>query len=109
MSLFWLIIYAVIIGIAFPILTVPYESLTYDVIGRARMVEERRVEYIVVREIYLNLGRIVSIMVFIFGMFLFPHDMIIPILLIIFGAGHAIIYFLYPKYFLSGQQKKQKK
>ncbi|MCT1903905.1 MFS transporter [Oceanobacillus sojae] len=107
MSLFWLIIYAVIIGIAFPILTVPYESLTYDVIGRARMVEERRVEYIIVREIYLNLGRIASVMVFIFGMFLFPHDMIIPILLVIFGAGHAIIYFCIRNIFI-GPTKKQK-
>lgn len=107
MSLFWLIIYAVIIGIAFPILTVPYQSLTYDVIGRARRVDERRVEYIVVREIYLNLGRIVSIAFFIIGILLFPHEVIIPVLLIVFGAGHAVIYFFIRKIFV-GPSKKQK-
>ena len=44
------------IAIAYPILLVPYISITYDVIGRAWNAAEMRVEYIVVREIYIHFG-----------------------------------------------------
>src|SRR5699024_7141767 len=39
-----LLIYAIAIGIAYPIISVPYVSLTYDVIGKARKAKELRVE-----------------------------------------------------------------
>lgn len=59
-----LLLYAVAIAIGYPILLVPYSSLTYDVIGKARYARKARIEYIVVREVFLNIGRIVSILVF---------------------------------------------
>src|SRR5699024_628058 len=55
-----LIIYAIMIGIAYPIVNVPYVSLTYDVIGKARQAKEWRVEYIVVRELFVNIGRVIA-------------------------------------------------
>ena len=66
-----LLIYASIIAIAYPILLVPYISITYDVIGRAWNAAEMRIEYIVVREIYVHFGRMVSILGFIFAVILF--------------------------------------
>lgn len=88
-----LIMYGVVISIAYPMLLVPYVSLTYDVIGKSWRAAEMRVEYIVVRELFLNLGRITSVLAFLVTITLFPEEKGIPIILIILGAGHSLIYF----------------
>lgn len=88
-----LIMYAVVIAIAYPILLVPYMSITYDVIGKAWKAADMRVEYIVVRELYLNSGRVVSILLFLVLVSLINEENGIPMLLAITGAGHLIIYF----------------
>jgi len=87
-----LLIYAVIIGMAHPIINVPYVSMTYDVIGRARFAKEFRVEYIVVRELFANLGRVISILIFLFFITIYQAEKVIPLLLIIFGASHLFVY-----------------
>lgn len=86
------IIYAVCISIAYPILLVPYNSLTYDVIGQSSYIFEHRVEYIVVREWFLNAGRIVSVICFIITISIWSPETSIPILLVVVGAGHLMIY-----------------
>lgn len=88
-----LLIYASMIAIAYPILLVPYISLTYDVIGRAWNAREMRIEYIVVREIFIHFGRMVSILGFLVAVFYFEPKQSIPIFLLIAGLGHTIIYF----------------
>nr|WP_245308176.1 MFS transporter [Halalkalibacter urbisdiaboli] len=88
-----LIMYGVATSIAYPMLLVPYVSLTYDVIGKGWKAAEMRIEYIVVRELFLNGGRIVSVLTFLFTILIFPEDKAIPILLLILGAGHTMIYF----------------
>ena len=87
-----LITYAIVIAIAYPLLLVPYMSLTYDVIGQSWNVAKMRIEYIVVRELFLNAGRFVSILTFLFSVKFFDEEKSIPILLCILGAGHAVIY-----------------
>ncbi|WP_099352256.1 MFS transporter [Fredinandcohnia onubensis] len=87
-----LLIYGVIIGIAYPILLVPYNSLTYDVIGKGWNAKEMRIEYVVVREIFLNCGRILSIILFLIAVIFFDEKQSIPILLAIVGAGHILLY-----------------
>ncbi|MFD1736562.1 MFS transporter [Bacillus salitolerans] len=88
-----LIIYAIVIAIAYPLLLVPYMSLTYDVIGQGWNAAKMRIEYIVVRELFINSGRVVSILLFLFSITFFDEKKSIPILLMILGAGHAVIYF----------------
>jgi MFS transporter, YQGE family, putative transporter len=88
-----LILYGIFVSIAYPLLLVPYVSLTYDIIGKCRGIHERRIEYIVVREIFLNGGRIFSIVLFLFVIFAFSEERGIPILLPLLGAGHFAIYF----------------
>ncbi|PKG21921.1 MFS transporter [Niallia nealsonii] len=88
-----LLIYAGIIAIAYPLILVPYTSLTFDVIGRGWNAGEMRIEYIVVREMYLNLGRLLSILVFIVGVSFFNPDHVLPYILFFLGTGHTIIYF----------------
>lgn len=92
-----LLIYAAIIAVAYPILLVPYLSMTYDVIGRGWKAAEMRIEYIVVREIFLNVGRVVSILIFLFTISMFDPKESIPILLLLLGSGHTLIYFFIRK------------
>ncbi|MDQ0213883.1 YQGE family putative transporter [Oikeobacillus pervagus] len=92
-----LLIYAVVIAIAYPFLLVPYLSMTYDVIGRGWKASEMRIEYIVVRELFTNLGRIVSVFIFILAITFFNEEKSIPVLLLLLGAGHSIIYFFIRK------------
>lgn len=92
-----LLLYAGVIAIAYPILLVPYISMTYDVIGTGWNAAEMRIEYIVVREIFLNSGRIVSVLAFIIAVTFFNHEESIPILLLMLGAGHTLIYFFVRK------------
>lgn len=86
------LLYAVFISIAYPILLVPYSSMTYDVIGHAKNVRMHRVEYIVVREWFLHGGRITSVVAFLITINLFDASKSIPIFLLIAGTGHALIY-----------------
>jgi YQGE family putative transporter len=88
-----LLIYAVLIAIGYPMLLVPFTSLSYDVMGKCWNVGNARIEYIVVKEIFLNSGRIISILSFIAAVALFDEKQSIPILLSIVGIGHLIIYF----------------
>lgn len=102
-----LIIYAVLIGIAYPIINVPYVSMTYDVIGKAWKAKEMRVEYIVVREVFVNIGRIISILVFLIAVSNLSAEKVIPILLVVFGSGHLFIYLFIKNIYLGSPQKKE--
>ncbi|MFT8320378.1 MAG: MFS transporter [Bacillus sp. (in: firmicutes)] len=88
-----LLIYAGVIAIAYPLILIPYTSLTFDVIGRSWNAREMRIEYIVVREMFLNLGRLFSILVFFVGVLFFQPDKILPYVLFLLGTGHSFIYF----------------
>jgi MFS transporter, YQGE family, putative transporter len=92
-----LLIYACVIAIAYPLLLVPYMSMTYDIIGSGWKAAEMRIEYIVVRELFLNLGRAVSVTAFLIGVTFFDEKTSIPILLMILGFGHTCIYFFIRK------------
>lgn len=92
-----LLLYAALIAIAYPLLLVPYSSITYDVIGRGWKAAEMRVEYIVVRELFLNLGRAASILLFLLAIHLFSEKQAIPVLLVLLGSGHTLIYFFIRK------------
>lgn len=92
-----LLIYACVIAIGYPLLLVPYMSMTYDVIGTGWKAAEMRIEYIVVRELFLNLGRAVSVVAFLCAVTFFNEKTSIPILLLILGAGHTCIYFFIRK------------
>jgi YQGE family putative transporter len=87
-----LLIYAAMIAVAYPLLLVPYMSTTYDVIGIGWKAAEMRIEYIVVREVFLNIGRIVSILSFLAAVTWFNEEKSIPILLLFLGAGHTLIF-----------------
>ncbi|MDC3415532.1 MFS transporter [Aquibacillus salsiterrae] len=101
-----LLIYGAIIGISYPIFTVPYVSMTFDVIGNAWKAGEMRIEYIVVRELFVNMGRVASIAIFLISVNLFPAETAIPYLLMVLGAGHFIVYFFVKDIKLHGVTSK---
>lgn len=102
-----LVVYAILIGIAYPIINVPYMSMTYDVIGKAWKAKDMRVEYIVVLELFANIGRIISIIIFLIAVSMFNAEKVIPLLLVIFGAGHLFVYLFVKNIYLGGSPKKE--
>ncbi|WP_026692888.1 MFS transporter [Peribacillus kribbensis] len=92
-----LLIYAAVIALCYPLLLVPFISTSYDVIGTGWKAAENRIEYIVVKEIFLNGGRLASILIFIAAISIFDVKASLPWLLLILGAGHSCIYFFIRK------------
>ncbi|GAA0482485.1 MFS transporter [Salinibacillus aidingensis] len=102
-----LLIYAAIIGFAYPIIYVPYFSISYDVIGTSWMAKEKRIEYIVVRELFLNSGRVSSILLFLIVTYLFDTDKSIPYLLATMGIGHLAISYFFRDIHLPGKKPNE--
>lgn len=101
-----LIIYAITIAIAYPLLLVPYSSITYDVIGTGWKAAEMRIEYIVVREVYLNAGRILSILLFLIMVSTMDTKQGLPILFLVLGAGHTFIFYFIRRVKLKAQPRE---
>ena len=102
-----LMFYAVAIAIAYPLLLVPYSSITYDVIGTGWKAAEMRIEYIVVREVYLNAGRVLSILFFIIMVSTTDTKVSLPILFLVLGAGHTFIYYFIRRVSFNTQQARE--
>lgn len=87
-----LLVYAFIIGIGYPIINVPFNSMTYDIIGTSSYAKELRIEYVVGLEICVNIGRVFSLIIFITTITIFHHTQPIPYLLAIFSQAYLFIY-----------------
>ncbi|WP_058307437.1 MFS transporter [Gracilibacillus massiliensis] len=95
---YWMLLaYGIVIGFAYPIFNVPFISLTYDIIGKAKGARELRIEYIIFRELFMNIGRITSILIFIFTVTFVDPVTIIPILLLTIGGGNFFAYYFVRK------------
>lgn len=66
--------------------------MSYDVIGEAYQAKELRVEYIVLRELSIHAGKILSVVIFLLTTLSFGPD-IIPTVLIILGLSYLLIYY----------------
>lgn len=87
------LIYSAVIAFSYPIVLVPFHSTSYDVIGRGWKASEMRIEYIVVKELFLNGGRAISILIFLLSIALFSVKSALPYILVILGSGYLLIYF----------------
>ena len=101
-----LIIYAVTIAIAYPLLLVPYSSITYDVIGTGWKAAEMRIEYIVVREVYLNTGRVLSILLFLIMVSTMDTKQSLPILFLSLRSRPYVYLLFYQTSFFSYSSKR---
>src|SRR5699024_12477796 len=96
----------IMIGIIYLFGNVLEVSSTYDVIGKARQAKEWRVEYIVSRELSVNIGRVIAIVVFLIAVSIFSAEQSISVLLALFGMGHLIIYFFVKNIYLANPSEK---
>lgn len=96
LSFLTFVFYAIIIGTAFPLLNVPFSSLTYDVIGKSKNINDWRIEYIVVFELFINFGRMLSIVVLITMYVMFGEEIIMWIL-VVFSQAYIGLYLLMRK------------
>lgn len=89
-----LLTYGVIVSIAYPLMMVPFLSMTYNVIGKAKKAAEWRIEYIVGKELFLNAGRIIGILLFIGVLSLFEIKDALPYFILVVGHSQLIVHFL---------------
>ncbi|MCR6096735.1 MFS transporter [Salipaludibacillus agaradhaerens] len=102
-----LITYGIVISMAYPLLLVPYLSITYDVIGSSENAEELRIEYIVIRELYLNGGRIISILVLLLAIWQMGEKTGIPFTLLLLGSGELLLFWMMKSITLPNGKKEQ--
>jgi YQGE family putative transporter len=96
-----LMMYGIFVAIAYPLLMVPFASLTYDVIGKAQKAAEWRIEYVVARELFLNGGRIISILLFISLVTFFDEKKALPYFILFLGNTQLVVYYFARKVKLS--------
>lgn len=92
-----LLIYALIIGIAYPIIHVPFQSMSYDVIGKGFDAKNLRIEYIVLLEIFVHIGKVAAVLFFIVLYKLITFSDPIPFILAICSVAYLNIYFFMRK------------
>jgi len=81
-SFYTLLIFGLVNALFIPCLAVPFATLGYDVINQDPLAHERRTEYIVVRELFLNLGRVIPVGCFIL-LFVPDHPLLLKLFLML--------------------------
>jgi len=89
-----LIIFGVGTAFFLPLFTIPMVSSVFDLIGRDEESAIHRVEYVVLREIGLNLGRILGVLMFII-VISYSHDQIVLISLLWFIGSSPLLTWLF--------------
>lgn len=81
-----LLVFGVGTALFIPLFTVPMTSTVFDIIGRDQDSATHKVEYVVIRELGLNIGRIVGIILFIVVVSWRNHELVLSSLLLIIGS-----------------------
>ena len=75
-----------------PLFQVPFQALTYDVLGKSYRARDLRIEYIVLLEVFRSAGGILSILLFILGLQLDSGPKAIPFILCVLSFAYMLIY-----------------
>lgn len=84
-----LILFGIIAGVFFPLYIIPMTSSVFDLIGKDDDSARHRVEYVVIRELALNAGRIAGTLIFI--AVLSRTDSVTAMSLLLLGIGSSPI------------------
>jgi YQGE family putative transporter len=96
---FWQLNYATLIlfgvgtSLFIPLFTIPITSVVFDLIGRNEQSAEKRVEYIVLRELALNAGRMLGTFVFIGVVSWSKQPLVINFLMLGIGSAPLLAWF----------------
>jgi len=90
----FLLIYVIVDAVFMPFFTVPMSSATFNILNHNHK-ESLRVEYIINREIVLNIGRVISTVTLITLLTYFKNDRILNYFLLFIGSSQFLsLYFL---------------
>lgn len=92
-----IILYGLINTLFTPFWSIPAGSMQFELIGKAAPKESMRTEFIVLREVPLNLGRIMGILAFIFAMNNFKGNEVFAVMLPLLNLVYIFIYSFYKK------------
>jgi len=90
LSLTTLLIFGIGTALFIPLYTIPMTSSVFDLIGKDERSARQRVEYIVTRELALNVGRIGGMSVFILALSISKHPLVISAVLLVVGSSPII-------------------
>ncbi|BBI32977.1 MFS transporter [Cohnella abietis] len=82
-----LLIFGIGVALFLPLYTIPMTSAVFDIIGKNEESARQRVEYIVMRELALNAGRIVGMVIFIVTLYISSAPTVINWMLLITGSS----------------------
>src|SRR5690625_586877 len=91
------LLYALVIGVAYPIINVPLSSSAFDVIGNSINAKELRIEYVVTLELFVNIGRVMSVCLLIVCLISFNSFKVIPIILVIMSHAYLFVFYFMNK------------
>ncbi|AWX57032.1 MFS transporter [Brevibacillus brevis] len=94
-----LIIFGIAVSIAYPLFSVPMLSTIFDLIGTNEESARNRVEYVVLREFALDVGRLVGILVFLLVTSLSVSPLTLNWLILCIGIGPLIAWVCMTKLF----------
>ena len=103
LPLFWKVNYATLLifgigtAIFMPLYIIPMTSSVFDIIGRNRLSASRRVEYVVLRELGLNLGRMAGTMLFIAVVLWRTDQVVINVLVLLIGSAPVAAWYFMRK------------
>jgi YQGE family putative transporter len=82
-----LLIFGIGASLFFPLYTIPMISAVFDLIGSDEDSARQRVEYVVIRELALNVGRITGMAIFIGTLYISREPLVINCMLLLVGSS----------------------
>jgi YQGE family putative transporter len=104
-----LLMFGIGVGLFFPFYSIPITSSVFDLIGGNADSVKRREEYIVLRELALNVGRILGSAIFISVVSITKGPLALNLLLLGIGSSPLAAWFFMRKVHTDGGQKEPEK
>ena len=92
-----LLIFGIGVSLFYPLYIIPMTSAVFDLIGQDEESASRRVEYVVIRELGLNVGRIVGMIFFLITLSISTAPLVINCLLLVVGSSPILSWVLMRK------------
>jgi MFS transporter, YQGE family, putative transporter len=89
-----LLIFGIGVGLFMPLYTVPMTSAVFDLIGKDQESAKQRVEFIVLRELGLNAGRMLGTIIFLIVISMSTKPLVMNVLILVIGSSPIVVWIL---------------
>ena len=89
-----LLIFGIGVALFYPLYLIPMTSSVFDLIGQDEESARRRVEFVVLRELGLNVGRVAGMILFMITLSISKAPLVINILLLVVGSSPIVSWML---------------